>query len=301
MAEENQNVEVTPEVESTPEVETAQKVEEISHTETLQTPKEKKNTVGTVGMWFSIFWVIALALCIIGLWLIISQTAVTLWVYLAFIGAIVWCGIPLLFIWLILWAIGVFEKPRTKAIIAMLIPILTYIAVSVSISTFISSSLKQPASEFATWIEAEFDQFDEETFDDEKFEYILKKEMNSYMKSQTEESMKQAYQASTGDNFLEKWAYLFFSIFQQNIASSIEKYNNNELPGFIIDDEIDDEEIDDEIEDIDDEEDEDEEIIIVEEPKENTENTKDLKDTKKSGTFSQSEKNDIEQILDILD
>ena len=55
MPEENQNVEVTPEVEATTEVETAQKVEEISHTETLQTPKEKKNTVGTVGMWFSIF------------------------------------------------------------------------------------------------------------------------------------------------------------------------------------------------------------------------------------------------------
>jgi hypothetical protein len=69
----------------------------------------------------------------------------------------------------------------------------------------------------------------------------------------------------------------------------LEKYNNGELPTLITD-EDDNKIIDIDIDIKDDEENKSEEEVTIEEPKKEN-----------SGTFSQNEQNDIEQILNILE
>jgi hypothetical protein len=89
---------------------------------------------------------------------------------------------------------------------------------------------------------------------------------------------------------LGKGAYMLSSMFMEWFENALEKYNNGELP------EINDE--NDNIISVDiDVEDENEEDI-----EESTEEEITVQQKKTSnGTFSQSEKNDIEEILDILE
>ena len=82
------------------------------------------------------------------------------------------------------------------------------------------------------------------------------------------------YNASTWSNAIEKGSYLIFSILQQWFESALEKYNNGELPTLITDED------DNKIIDID---------IDIKDDEENKE------------TFSQADRNDIEEFLNILE
>lgn len=235
-------------------------------TEEIQTQNEQKNTVATVGMWFSI----------IGLILLITIFLWRLWLIL-------------LFIWFILWIVWLFYKPRGKARVAICIPLVVFIAF-VSIACYIWKSVKTPANEFIEWAKPQLEQLESEDFDGDRFEQILQSEINSITNNKSDEDRKNMFEASTGSNFLEKGSYLLFSLLQQSMETALEKYNNGELPELEEDDNIIDVDIDVDEEDNNNEDESTEEEIIVEQPKKTS-----------NETFSQSEKNDIEQILNILE
>lgn len=229
-------------------------------TEEIQAQKGQKNTVATVGMRFSIIWLI-------------------LTITLFFIRL----GIPLLFLWFVLWVIGLFYKPRKKARIAVWIPLVLFVILT-CVMCYIWKSFKAPANEFKNWTETRLEQLKEENFDEDKFENILQSEINSLVKSKTEEDWKAEYEASTGSNSIEKWAYLFFSLFQQGIESALEKYNSGEELG------LDDNE--DDLIDVD---------VEVEDNDENVDEENLEEEWEDVEVFDQSDKNDIEQIIDILE
>lgn len=246
-------------------------------TEEIQTQNEQKNTVATVGMWFSI----------VGLILLIT---IVFW----------WLWLALLFIWFILWIIGLFYKPRRKARVAVIIPLVVFIALA-SIACYVWKSVKKPANEFMDWAKPQLEQLESENFDEDRFEKILQSEINNITNDRSSDDRKNLLETSTGSNLLEKWSYLFFSIVRESMETALERYNDGELPEIdeedenIIDVDIDiseeDEDIEDEdIEDEDIEDESTEEEITIEQPKKTNKET-----------FSQSEKNDIEQILNILE
>lgn len=182
---------------------------------------------------------------------------------------------------------------------AVCIPLIVLIVI-VSIGCYLWKSIKTPATEFVSRTETQMEQFDEETFDNDRFELILQSEVNDLVNSKSEDEWKDMYQNSTGSNAIERASYLLFSVLQQAVESSIEKYNNNELPEVYdessniidVDVDINDEDEDNENNDENNEdnnENEDNEEVNVEQPKSN------------NGTFSQNEKNDIEQVLNILE
>jgi len=229
--------------------------------------QEKKNTVATVGMRFSIIWLIAL---------------ITLF--------LAWLWLPLLVLWFILWIIGLFYKPRGKARVAICIPLIVFIIIFWTIA-YIWSSAKTPAIEFIDRAKNQLEQVDEETFDGDMFGNLVESEINNIINDKTEDDWKASFEASTGSNVIEKGSYLIFSILQQWFENALEKYNNGELAEISDDD-------DNKIVtiDIDVEDDEDAEKDI-EEDSEETENTK----QENVEVFTQSEQNDIEQILNILE
>lgn len=236
--------------------------------EEIKTQNEQKNTVATVGMWLSIIWLIAV-----------------ITIFLA------WLWFPMLFVWFILWIVGLFYKPRGKARIAVIIPLVVFIALA-SIACYIWKSVKTPANEFMDWAKPQLEQLESEDFDEDRFENILQAEINKITADTSEEDRKNLYEASEGSNFLEKGSYLFFSVIRQSMETALEKYNNGEIVEI---DEEDNDIIDVDIDVEDDEEDEEIEIdeqeeVTVEQPK-----------AQNNETFSQSEKNDIEEILDILE
>jgi len=225
----------------------------------------QKNTIATVGMRFSIIWFIAL---------------ITL--------LFVWLWLPMLFIWFILWIIGLFYKPRGKARVAVCIPLIVFIAIT-SVICYIWSSIKTPAKEFVDWAKIEFENVDEETFDNERFNAIINEEFNNISSSLNEEEFESLLENSTWSNTLEKLSYVVFGLLQQGFETSFEKYNNGYLP-----------EINNENND----------IITVDVNIENNENENtneeaeiSIENNENSNTevFSQSEQNDIEQILNILE
>ena len=203
----------------------------------------KKNTVATVGMRFSIIWLILLVT-----------------VFLA------WFWFPLLFVWFILWIIGLFNKPRGKARVAIIIPLVVFIT-TISIGCYIWSSVKTPVKEFWDWAKVQLEQIDEETFDNDRFSAITNEEFSSIFSGMTEDDFKLLLENSTWSNALEKWSYALFGLLQQGLENSLEKYNS----------EIDDAENTNEDEENDDIDSEDIEV------------------------FTESEQNDIEQILNILE
>lgn len=235
--------------------------------EDFQTRNEQKNTVATVGMVFSIIWLIAL----------ITVIFARLW-------------LPLLFVWLILWIIGLFYKPRGKARVAVCIPLIVFIAIF-SVSAYIWKSIKTPAVEFVDWLKIEFENIDEKSFDKERFNNITNEEFDNIISSMTEEDFKALIENSTWSNILEKSSYVIFGLLQQWFETSLEKYNNWEIPEIsdnkIVTVDIDVEPNENENENID----------------ENKEIEKTNEDTKKENVevFSQSEKNDIQEILNYLE
>ena len=215
------------------------------------TEENQKNTVATVGMWFSIIGLIAL-----------------ITVFFA------WLWFPMLLVWFILWIIGLFYKPRWKARIAIIIPLIVFI-ILVSITCYIWNSIKTPAGEFIERAKPQWEQLEDENFDEDRFENILETEINKITNNKSSEDREVLFKTSTGSNFLEKWSYLFFSITRESLESAIEKYNN-ELP------EINDTE-------------------NASEDDDNNKNDATEKITEDVTIFTESEQDDIEQILDLLE
>ena len=238
--------------------------------EDFQTRNEQKNTIATVGMWFSIIGLIAL---------------ITLF--------FAWLWLPMLFIWFILWIIGLFYKPRGKARVAVCIPLVVFIAIA-SISCYIWNSVKTPLNEFVEWVQPQFEQLENsENFDGEIFGDILEAELNNMTNGKSENEWKELFESSTGSNSLEKGAYMLSSMFKEWFENALEKYNNWELP------EISDNNNKIITIDVDVKNNEDENSN--EEPENIDENTDENTNTENVEVFSQSEQNDIEQILNILE
>ena len=224
-----------------------------------KTQNEQKNTVGTVGMRFSIIWLVAL----------ITVFFIRLW-------------LPLLLVWLILWIIGLFYKPRGKARVAVSIPLVVFIALA-SVVCYVWSSIKTPTTQFTDWIKVEFENIDDENFDNDRFNAITNEEFNNIRASLTEEEFKTLLENSTWSNTLEKWAYVLFGLLQQGFENSLERYNN-ELPEV---DENDENELDEVVDE--DSNNEEDEIETNEVEVENDESS------------LQNEKDDIDEILNILE
>jgi len=232
-------------------------------TEEIQAQKEQKNVVATVGMRFSIIGFIALISLIF-----------------------MWLWFPLLFVWFILWIIGLFYKPRGRARVAVIIPLLVFIAIA-SLIHYLWSSIKVPAIEFKNWAEAQAEQYDEETFDNDRFSDITEEEFNNIFSSMEQEEFKSLIENSEWSNTVEKASYALFGILQQGLINSLERYNN----------EISEIESEQQIEN-------NEEVTDTDQPtetNENVENTTVNVETENVEVFSQSEQNDIEQILNILE
>ncbi len=204
------------------------------------------------------------------------------WLVLLFTIIGTWFGFILLCIWFILWIIWLFYKPRGKARVAVCIPLVVFIAIAALIC-HLRSSIKTPAREFKDWASVRFEQLDEQDFDDDKFELILQKEANDIINSKTEAEREEAYKNATWSNAIEKWSYLFFDALKETLDNSLEKYYNNELP------EIDANDDENNIIDVD------VEVTNNEEPSEVVEEQKNVE------VFTDAEKNDIEQIIDILE
>lgn len=224
-----------------------------------KTQNEQKNTVGTVGMRFSIIWLVAL----------ITVFFIRLW-------------LPLLLVWFILWIIGLFYKPRGKARVAVSIPLVVFIALA-SVVCYVWSSIKTPTTQFTDWIKIEFENIDDENFDNDRFNAITNEEFNNIRASLTEEEFKTLLENSTWSNTLEKWAYVLFGLLQQGFENSLERYNN-ELPEV---DENNENELDEVVDE--DSNNEEDEIETNEVEVENDESS------------LQNEKNDIDEILNILE
>ena len=213
-------------------------------------------------MVFSIIWLVAL----------ITVLFARLW-------------LPLLFVWFILWIIGLFYKPRGKAWVAVCIPLVVFIAIF-SVIAYVWSSIKTPATQFADWIKVEFENFGEENYDNERFNAITNEEFNNIFSSLTEEEFESLIENSTGSNILEKWSYVIFGLLQQGFETSIERYNNWDFPEIS---------------------DDDNQIITIEVEKEDNNENSDEEtnntevESQSVEVFTQSEKNDIEQIINILE
>lgn len=226
----------------------------------------QKNTVATVGMRFSIIGLILLITVIFS-----------------------WLGLILLFIGLILWIVGLFSKPRGKARVAVIIPLLVYIAWIVA-WIYVWNSVKTPAMEFVNYVENKTAPIDLETLDDERFEYLLEIEANKVFKNIKEDERKSMYDASTGKNAIQKWSYLIFGLLQQAFDTAWEKYENWELPEAVVEDNILDVDVS-----VNEEEDtqvtESAELVEVEE---------DTTAKKSSETFNDQDMKNIEEMLNFL-
>ena len=252
-----------------------------------QNQTEQKNTVATIGMRLSIVFSIP-AISIILLLILFPFSLKMVSVILVLFIYSMWLPFLLfLFVWFILWIIWLFYKPKAKARVAICIPVIV-----AWLFCFIWNSLKSPVFETINWAEkwAENTQLENvinENFDDDKFEIILQKEFNDTLNSKTEIEREDVYNNTQWKNVIEKSAYLFADILKPSIENSMNKYINNELPEI---DENDDENniIDVDVEVTDDENDSEEPSEVVEEQK-NVE------------VFTDAEKNDIEQIIDILE
>ena len=263
--------------------------------EEIQSQNEQKNTVATVGMWFSISWLVAIILII--LWIICLINWFILWIFLLLIWGMLWlltCWYLNLLVWFILWIVGLFYKPRGKARVAICIPLVIFVIIEL-LWFYVKKSIETPFNEFIIWANPQIAQLqDEENFDDDRFEDILQIELNTMIndiKNTTKDEWKSLFESSTGSNSLEKGAYILTSLAKQWLENALEKYNEWEIveidddDNHIINVDIDVEE-DEEI----DEDEKDEDEITIEQPKKTN-----------SETFTQSEKNDIEQILNILE
>lgn len=217
----------------------------------------QKNTVATVGMRFSIIWLIAL-----------------ITVFFA------WLWLPLLIVWFILWIIGLFYKPRGKARVAVCIPLVIFIIIA-SVICYIWSSIKAPANEFWEWAETRLGQIDEESFDNERFNAITNEEFNNIFSTMSEEDWTSIIETSTWSNIIEKASYAIFGLLQQWLENSLTRYENGEFTEF----------------------ENDSNFLEVEIEKNDSENNTEINNQEPESVevFTQSEQNNIEEFLNILE
>ena len=226
--------------------------------EEIQAPEQSKNTVALIWMICSIVWLV----------LFITIIFFRLW-------------LPLLFLGFVLWIIGLCFKPRGKAWVAIIIPLIVFILCMLGISHLYKSA-KTPAIEFGEWANENLTEERFENIDEDKFEKLVEYEANKLVKDKSEDEWKAIYEASTWSNAVEKISYIFFGLLQESIENALDSYNA--LPNEIVDDGT---------------ENEDENIITVDIEKEENDNNETNKETVE--VFSDSEKNDIEQIINILE
>ena len=226
--------------------------------EEIQAPEQPKNTVALIWMICSIVWLV----------LFITIIFFRLW-------------LPLLFLGFVLWIIGLCFKPRGKARVSIIIPLIIFVLCMLGISHLYKSA-KTPAIEFGEWANENLTEERFENIDEDKFEKIVEYEANKLIKDKSEDEWKAIYEATTWSNVIEKVSYIFFGLLQESIENALDSYNA--LPNEIVDDETGNE---------------DENIITVDIEKEENDNNETDKETVE--IFSDSEKNDIEQIINILE
>lgn len=226
--------------------------------EEIQTPEQQKNTVALIWMICSIVWLV----------LFITIIFFRLW-------------LPLLFLGFVLWIIGLCFKPRGKARVAIIIPLIVFVLCMLGISHLYKSA-KTPAIEFGEWANENLTEERFENIDEDKFEKLVEYEANKLVKDKSEDERKAIYEATTWSNAVEKVSYIFFGLLQESIENALDSYNA--LPNEIVGDKT---------------ENEDENIITVDIEK--VENDNNETDNEIVEVFSDSEKNDIEQIINILE
>ena len=128
-----------------------------------QTQEQHKNTVALIWMICSIIWLI---LCI-------TIIFFRLW-------------LPLLFLGFVLWVIGLFYKPRGKARVAIIIPLIVFIWCILGISHLYKSA-KTPAIEFEEWAKENLTEEKFENIDEDKFEKLVEYEANKLIKEKDKE------------------------------------------------------------------------------------------------------------------
>ena len=243
--------------------------------EEKQTQNEKKNSVAAVGMRFSIIWLVILVLNMIGIATIFNETTMSLWLVLFVFTLVLWIWIPLFFIWFILWIIWLFYSPKIKALIAVLIPIFSMF--------FINASVNAPTNEFALWAQDWAQQTDRDNLDEDKLEDVFEAESNKIITSKTKDERISMYNSYNGFNPIKKISYLFFSVVKECMEVSLDKFNNWEMPAINNDED---------------------KIITVEienNENPNEENNNSEIESESVEVFTQSEKNDIEEIINILE
>jgi hypothetical protein len=108
-----------------------------------------------------------------------------------------------------------FYKPRAKARVAVIIPLVVLIALA-SIAYYFWNSVKAPFNEFMEWAEPQFEQLqNNENFDGERFGDILEAELNNMTSGKSENEWKELFESSTGSNLLGKGAYMLSSMFME--------------------------------------------------------------------------------------
>ena len=133
--------------------------------------------------------------------------------------------------------------------------------------------------EFIDWAKPQIEQIENnEIFDWNRFGDLLQEEFNNLTNDKTEEDWNALFESSTGSNSIEKAAYMFSSIAKQWFENALEKYNN-ELP----------------------EPEDDININDENEALEDIENTEDNAEYEEIEISSQTEWNDIEEILDTIE
>ena len=137
--------------------------------------------------------------------------------------------------------------------------------------------------QFVDWTKVEFANIDEENFDKDRFNAIANEEFNNMLWSIDEEELTAMIENNTWSNILEKLAYTVFGLGQQGLENSLEKYNNGYVPEIS---------------------DDNNQIITVDvdiEKDEESENVEENSEDENVAAFTQSEQNDIEQVLSILE
>ena len=197
--------------------------------------------------------------------------------------SIIWTGfgLVLLILWFILWIIWLFYKPRGKARAAILIPLIVWIAMIVC-WIYIWKSIKVPATEFANRVTTQTSITQLNETEEDIFSNIVENEFNTLARTKTEEDRKALYDASTWSNAIEKRSYVFFGLLKEWFENSINIYEwssvitDTELGWDIVEDDttVDSDTVEDIIETI---------------------------ETVEITNNNESEQNDIDQILDIME
>ena len=162
---------------------------------------EDKNTVATVWMVFSIVWFI-----------------------LCFTVIFTPLGFFCLWLWLILWIIWLFSKPRWRAYVAVWIPLVIFLAIYWAIM-YVWHCVKAPTMEFADWGKSVIESRDVEGMNWDLFLDILGDEFANILSWYTEADYIDLMENSSWSNTLEKWAYMTFGLLRLCLGNTLDRYD----------------------------------------------------------------------------